>query len=54
MVTFPLVLLATRSRFMSDTKLNGLGAITQVAKEQRAAASAEAESDAVEAGGVRA
>ena len=40
MVTHPLVVLATRSRFLSKPSVNGLGAVSDVARERREAARA--------------
>ncbi len=44
LVTHPLVVLASRSTFLSKPSVNGLGAVTDVAKERRQAAAAAAAS----------
>jgi preprotein translocase subunit SecD len=41
LVTHPLVVYASRSTFLSKPSVNGLGAVTEVAKERRQAAAAE-------------
>ncbi|HMS76336.1 protein translocase subunit SecD [Gordonia sp. (in: high G+C Gram-positive bacteria)] len=50
LVTHPLVVLATRSPFLSQPKVNGLGAVSEVAAQRKAAARAQAAVKAAEAG----
>ena len=50
LVTYPLVVYASRSNFLSKPSVNGLGGVTQVAKERRQAA---AERPTTTSGGVR-
>ena len=45
LVTHPLVVLASRSTFLSKPSVNGLGAVTQVARERRAAATGKAQKE---------
>ena len=47
LVTHPLVVLASRSSFLSKPSVNGLGAVTQVARERRAAATGSAQKEEV-------
>ena len=49
LVTHPLVVLATRSPLLSRPNVNGLGAVSEVAAERRAAARAQATAKAAEA-----
>ena len=50
LVTHPLVVLATRSSFLSQPSVNGLGAVSEVAAQRKAAARAQAASKAAQAG----
>ncbi|HEY9313501.1 protein translocase subunit SecD [Williamsia sp.] len=51
MVTYPLVVYASRSKFLSKPNINGLGAVTEVARERRQAAAANRPTST--SGGVR-
>ena len=51
MVTYPLVVYASRSKFLSKPNINGLGAVTEVARERRQASAADRPTST--SGGVR-